>query len=317
MSAAGAATGAIDIGGTKMAIALVDEHGLVLAREELHTRAARGCQVALEEVCAVMQRMLAQTGLRLAAIGIGCTGPVDPVSGVVGDVEFLPGWRGCNPVAHLSRQFRVPVALENDADAAVLAELMWGAGRGHKNLISVTVGTGIGGGIVVNGGLYRGAGGAHPEVGHHVIDASGPRCFCGANGCWESLASGPAMVRRFTASGASAGTGTDAVSALSICCAARAHDGAALHEIATEGRYLGIGLANLMALFIPDVIALSGSVMESADLLMPHIRGVLQQNRGLVPVERVTVATSPLGRDAPLIGAAAVGMHHRQGMLQC
>jgi len=110
-------------------------------------------------------------------------------------MDFLPGWEGGNPVDEFSRRFQVSVAMENDADAAALAEAGWGAGKGKGSLIYVTIGTGIGGGIILNGQLYRGAAQAHPEIGHHVIDPSGPHCFYGAQGCWEVLAAGPAMVK--------------------------------------------------------------------------------------------------------------------------
>ena len=117
--------------------------------------------------------------------------------GEFGDVDFLPGWRGKSPVRDLAQIFNLRVALENDGDAAALAEAGWGAGRNRTRLIYITVGTGIGGGFVFDGKLYRGVDGAHPEVAHQVIDAGGPPCSCGLRGCWESLAAGPAMVAWF------------------------------------------------------------------------------------------------------------------------
>ncbi len=139
-------------------------------------------------------RLRKKAGVELTGIGIGSTGPVDPMRGEFGDVDFLPGWRGKSPVKDLAQIFNVRVALENDGDAAALAEAGWGAGRNRSRLIYVTVGTGIGGGIIFDGQLYRGVDGAHPEVGHHVVDPAGPQCSCGFHGCWESLAAGPAMV---------------------------------------------------------------------------------------------------------------------------
>jgi glucokinase len=300
-----ALVGAVDIGGTKIAIGVVSEHGAVLTRREIPTQASEGFDAALDRIGSQLEQQ--SRGVELAAIGIGCTGPVNPVTGEIGEVEFLPGWQGRNPVVRLSERFGLCAAMENDADAGALAEAKWGAGRGKDRLICVTVGTGIGGGIFLNGALYRGVDGAHPEIGHHVIEASGPRCFCGASGCWEVLASGPAMARRYASDCASKGGG-GLRDAMSICDAARAADASALRAVEIEARYLGIGLANLITLFTPEVIVLSGSVMESADLLLPGIRRVIDQSCGLVPASKVQVILSSLGRDAPLIGAGAIGI---------
>jgi glucokinase len=251
----------------------------------------------------------------MAGIGIGCTGPVDPRSGEIGEVDFLPGWRGRNPVAELAKRYPVEVAMENDADAAVLGELAWGAGRERRNLISVTVGTGIGGGIVLDGALYRGVGGSHPEVGHHVIDASGPECSCGSRGCWEACARGPEIAARVLREAPAHYPHRAGLTAQRVCELAREGDAVATTEVAREGRYLGIGIANLVTLFVPEIIVLSGSVMESADLFLPIIRETVRSGCGLVPADSVQITTSALGRHAGLIGAGAV-WHHRRGALQ-
>jgi glucokinase len=220
-------------------------------------------------------------------------------------VDFLPGWKGANPVAALKARLKLDVAMENDADAAVLAEAEWGAGRGRRSLISVTVGTGIGAGLFLNGELYRGVDGAHPEIGHHVIDDSGPACYCGARGCWESLVSGPAIAAHYAAAtGANAAPDTQR-----ICELAGAGDAVARQEIARAARYLGIGIANLITLFVPEVIVLSGSVMNSAELFLPDIRAVIRRQCTQVPAERVALMPSLLRGDAPLIGAGVVWAH--------
>ena len=161
-------TGALDIGGTKIAAAVVTAEGRILARAECPTAPERG----FDDAFGRMRRMLGEAVRGAAAaidgIGIGCTGPVDPIAGVIGDVEFLPGWKGAPIVERLAAEFGIPAAMENDADAAALAEARWGAGAGVARFIYVTISTGIGGGMVFDGKLYRGAGGAHPEVGHHV-----------------------------------------------------------------------------------------------------------------------------------------------------
>lgn len=320
------AVGAVDIGGTKIAAGVIDERGAVLAREEVLTSApedpgaAMDFDTAMDRVSSMLERVRSAADVELSGIGIGCTGPVDPMTGEVGEVEFLPGWKGCNPVARLAERFQIGAAMENDADAAALGEAKWGAGRGKKSLICVTVGTGIGGGILLDGELYRGIGGAHPEIGHHVIDASGPVCFCGATGCWEALAAGPAMVRRFLLDAARGSGGPldeaarDSLTAKAICEKARSGDAAAHRAVEQEARYLALGIANLISLFVPELIVLSGSVMDSADLFLPEIQKYIGRNCGLVPANKVELAPASLGRDAPLIGAGVVWSHRNRGV---
>src|ERR1700751_526237 len=185
--------GAVDIGGTKIAVGIVDGEGKVLSRTQAPTDPDRYA-AGIDLIARMLRETAQQAGAPLTGIGIGSTGPVDPMKGEFGDVDFLPGWRGKSPVNDLAQIFNARVALENDGDGAALAEAGWGAGRNRSHLIYVTVGTGLGGGIVLAGKLSRGAGGAHPEVGHHVVDPAGPLCSCGFRGCWGSRAAGPAMV---------------------------------------------------------------------------------------------------------------------------
>ncbi len=301
--------GAVDIGGTKIAVGAIEASGRVLAKELDATDAAGGFDSAMQRVATMLEAVSVRAGAELCGIGIGCSGPVDPLSGEIGSVEFLAGWRGCNPVVRLASDFGVTVAMENDADAAALGEWRWGAGRGKRHLICVTVGTGIGGGIVLNGSLYRGVGGAHPEIGHHVIEASGPACYCGACGCWEVLARGQAIAERYARDAPANAPGSVPLSARGVCELARQGDARARREIVREGHYLGVGIANLVTLFAPEVIALSGSVMNNADLFMPTIREVVLRSCGLVPAASVELSPAALGNDAPLIGAGAVWMH--------
>jgi glucokinase len=287
--------GAVDIGGTKIAVGMLDESGRVLARLEKPTQPLRGPEYGKTLICEMLRETASLAGGGLDGIGIGCTGPVNPLTGEMGHVEFLPGWDGLNLPALLSREFGVSAAMENDADAAALAEAAWGAGQDAQRFIYITVSTGIGGGIVLDGRLYRGVDGAHPEIGHHVIDPTGPLCFCGAHGCWESLASGPALARR-----------GKRATALEVCRAAGQGDADALDAVAEEGLFLGIGLANLITLFVPDVIALGGGVMQSRNLFWDKIIEVIQSSCMLVPYEKTRLLPASLGRDAGLAGAAQV-----------
>jgi glucokinase len=287
--------GAVDIGGTKIAVGMFSENGQVLARLESPTQPEKGLDFGLEQINSLLRQTAAQAGQPLSGIGVGCTGPVDPLSGVLGRIEFLPGWEGINLVQVLSNTFGVSAAIENDADAAALGEFAWGAGKGASRFIYLTVSTGIGGGLVIDGQLYRGAEGSHPEIGHHVIAPSGPKCFCGAHGCWESLASGPALAKR-----------GKRATAREVCQAAEQGNPVALAAVSQEAFYLGVGLANLVTLFVPDVIALGGGVMQSSALFMDKIHQIIRNSCGLVPYEKTRLVPAVLGRDVGLAGAAQV-----------
>lgn len=311
MGAGGAVIGAVDIGGTKIAVGIVDGGGKVLARTQAPTD-PDGYEAGIEFIARALRETAQKAAVELAGIGIGSTGPVDPVSGEFGDVDFLPGWRGKNPVKDLAQIFKVRVALENDGDAAALAEAGWGAGRNRSRLIYVTVGTGIGGGIVFDGKLYRGVDGAHPEVGHHVVDPAGSACSCGFRGCWESLAAGPAMVAWLEGHAPADYPHREGVTAKRICELARQGDPVALQAVEREAFYLGLGLANLINLFAPDAIVLSGSVMKSAPLFLDRIRAVIRSGCRFVPAEKTELMLASLGEDTNLIGAARV-WHYRFG----
>src|SRR5690242_15202401 len=299
--------GAVDIGGTKIAAGIVDDAGKVIARLETPTEAARAYPDGLRHMVRMLREAAQKASTELSGIGIGSTGWVYPFTGEFGDVDFLPGWKGCNPVKDLSREFGVRVALENDGDASALGEAGWGAGKGKSRLIYVTVGTGIGGGIILDGHLYRGAKGAHPEIGHHVVDWSGPPCTCGFRGCWEVMATGPAMEAWYKNNG---GGNQRAATAKEICELARRGDDLAKKAVEHEALYLGLGIANLIGMFVPEMIVLGGSVMKSLDLLLDGIRRVIASGCRFVPAEETQLAPASLGEDANLIGAARV-WHHR------
>ena len=299
--------GAVDIGGTKIAVGIVDENGKVLAQTESPTDAAGGYAKGIRRIAEMLREASQKSGMKISGIGIGSTGVVYPATGEFGDVDFLPGWKGFCPVGDLEREFGVRAAIENDGDAAALGEAGWGAGKGKSRLIYVTVGTGIGGGIILDGHLYRGAKGAHPEIGHHVVDWSGPPCTCGFRGCWEVMATGPAMEAWFKSNG---GEKHGAATAKEICELARRGDELAKKAVEHEALYLGLGIANLIGMFVPEMIVLGGSVMKSLDLLLEGIRRVITSGCRFVPAEETQLAPASLGENANLIGAARV-WHHR------
>jgi glucokinase len=302
------AIGAVDIGGTKLAVGVVDERGQVLSRLQTPSQTAGTYPEAIKLIADMLRKVATEAAAPLEGIGIGSTGPVNPIAGTFGDLDAIPQWSGASPVADLQRKFGVSVAMENDADAGALGEASWGAGKNKSRLIYVTVGTGIGGGIMLDGHLYRGVDAAHPEIAHQVIEANGPPCSCGLRGCWEALAAGPAMVRWMESQPTYvAGTG---LTAKRIFEQARAGDALASRAVEREIFYLAIGLANLVNLFTPDAIILSGSVMKSAGLFLDRIREIMREGCRFVPLDKVDIRLASLGEDANLIGAARV-WHHR------
>ena len=302
----------VDIGGTKIAAGMVDEEGRVLSRFETQTSAELGYEKALERTTQLLHDSATSASQKITGIGIGSTGPIDPLTGEIGFVNFFPNWKGNNPARDLARIFGVLVASENDGDAAALGEAGWGAGKGRSKLIYVTVGTGIGVGVILDGEVYRGVAQAHPEIGHFLLDPSGPKCWCGFSGCWESHAAGPGMVTWLLKNAPENYSHREGLTAKRVCEFAREEDPWAMRAVEHEGTYLGYGLASLVTIFVPEVIVLGGSVMKSADLFMDRIRQVIATSCGFVPHEKTELALASLGEDANLIGAARV-WHHRFG----
>jgi glucokinase len=300
---------AVDIGGTKIAAGIVDSEGRVLTRAQVPTNAPAGYRRAIDSVIAMLRAAEHTVGKKITGIGIGSTGPIYPLTGEIGDVNFFPNWLGENPVKDLEQAFHVSAAIENDADAAALGEAGWGAGRNKSRLIYVTVGTGIGVGLIFDGKVYRGVDYSHPEIGHHLIDPSGPACYCGFSGCWESLATGPAMEGWMAQQSPVGAANRAALTAKEICDLARSGNDLAKCAVERTARYLGWGLANLVTLYVPDAIVLGGSVMKSSDLFLPTIRQLIASSCRFVPYERAEVALASLGEDANLIGAARVWYH--------
>jgi glucokinase len=300
--------GAVDIGGTKIAVGVATEDGKIICRVECPTQPEDGFAAAMDRIKGMLHEVASRTGSDFKGIGIACPGPLDPSSGVIGEVGTLAGWQGGNLILPLEREFGVRVVIENDADAATLAEAKCGAGKGSSHLIYVTVSTGIGAGLLIDGHLYRGHRSAHPEIGHQIIDASsGSRCYCNATGCWESLASGEAIATWVQEQQPSSIPRT----ASEICHLAEQGDLLALRAMEREGYYLGLGLANLITIFAPDKIILGGGVMNSSHLFLPHALNTIRRVCTQVPVDDTTVTIAALGADTGLAGAAQAWLSGR------
>ena len=298
----------VDIGGTKIAAAAVSEQGTICSRDTMPTDANRGFDDGLRRMTGLIDRVLAGTGRprdALDAIGIGCAGPVNPIAGTIDNPYTLSTWDGVNIVAPLRAAYGVPVALENDADAAAMGECWLGAGRGGHTVVMVTLGTGVGGGVIIDGRIYRGVGGAHPELGHLSLDPSGPECYCGIRGCWESLASGPAMAAAARTMMPERSPGS--ISGVSVVADARAGDPVARAVVDRAAAATAHGVFTLLNLYVPDVVVLGGGVMDAYDLFEPTIRALVSRNT-MAPIDRITICRAVLGNDAGLIGAARIAL---------
>ena len=304
---------AFDLGGTELRAALVDEEGSLLSFSAVSTHAAGGPDAVIRQIELLAAAVLAETpDLSPVGIGIGAPGPLDPEAGVVIAAPTLTGWHEVPLASILSSRFQLPVRLENDANAAALGEWRYGAGRGATSMVFVTVSTGIGGGVIADGRILHGRRGLAAEIGHMTITNEGERCFCGAIGCFEAVASGTALGRRATAhTRPSDGSmlrqlSADAdVTGRHVVEAARKGDAEAMELLKAEARWLGIGFTNLLHLYSPDVLVMGGGISHGFDLLHDKIVATVRE-RAMPAYRDVPIVAAQLGRHAGLIGAASL-----------
>jgi glucokinase len=292
----------IDIGGTKIALGVVAHDGRILAQSVIPTDARQGFDSAVQRIRDAACAALGECDLKPAAltgIGVGCTGPVNPRTGVIDNPHTLPGWEGRNLISALSNGMDLPVWLENDADAAALGEYHYGAGEGADRMVMLTFGTGVGGAILLGGQIYRGAAGEHPELGHLPVRPDGPACYCGRPGCVESLASGPAIT--------SVGNSLGFPDAAGVFAAAAGDDRARglLADVrhATDALIWGV-----LHSFLPARIVLGGGLVEAQpEFFLEAAREAVDRAR-LVVAATVTVAPARCGNLAGVVGAARLAI---------
>jgi len=268
----------IDIGGTKISMVLGTSSGKILARRVISTQTGAQTRSCLNELIQNIKLLLngsSRVKKQILGMGVGLPGPVDSKKGIVPRSPHLGGWEGIPLRKLLLKALGLPVMLANDANAAVIGEKVFGQGRGAKNFIYMTISTGIGGGLVVNGQLVEGTSYVGGEVGHMTIVASGDPCKCGKKGCLEAYASGTAIARfveneiqrgQSSKIPSFAGKGNK-VAAREVGLAAKAGDRLALEAYCRAGFYLGIGIANLLNILNPEIIILGGGVLKSAPRL--------------------------------------------------
>jgi glucokinase len=309
--------GVVDLGGTKILSMIVDEGGRILGEDRRPTEAAEGPEVGLERIAASLEAVLAETGLGrddLRAAGVCSPGPIDPVRGVLPEASNLPGWINVPIRQYLADRLGVPVILEHDATAAAYGEFVYGAGRGFRNIIYITVSTGIGAGLVLDGRLYRGASGAAGEVGHITIEAEGPPCFCGKPGHVEGLASGRAIAREGEAVLARGGSPLMArlaeedgqLSAATVQRAAEAGDPEAIRILRRAGYYLGIGLAAYVDIFNPEVLIIGGGLRHMRDFYLGPAEEEMTRRAWQENLKVVRLVQVELGDYSGAMGVAAL-----------
>jgi glucokinase len=305
----------VDVGGTKVAGGLVDVDGTVLAERRAATPSTSPEQV-IEVVASVVEALLDEAGGRpVEAVGLGAAGLIDEHRSTV---VFAPNlvWRHEPIRERLTKRLGLPVVVENDGNAMAWAEYQFGAGRDVGDLVCLTVGTGIGGGLVLNGALRRGGSGMAGEFGHLRVIPNGRRCGCGGRGCWEQYCSGRALVREArdlalvdpAAASLMLELADDEIENITgqvITRAGRQGDPAALDCFEQIGGWLGRGLADLAAVLDPDLFVIGGGVIDAGDLLLEPARRVFEQELlGRTYRSSANIVAASLGAKAGFVGAA-------------
>jgi glucokinase len=310
----------VDVGGTKVAAGLVSSTGKIThqVRVPMHAMdAAAGLAAVTSAIDSVRGAVNAhpESPGSISGIGICAPGPLDPRTGIVINPPNLPGWRNFPLAGLVSKTYLLPVRVDNDGNAAALAEALWGAGRGYRNIFYATIGTGIGTGIVFDGSIYHGRTGAAAEGGHITIDYRGPRCGCGKPGCIEVLASGPAIARRtselIAAGRASAilelaGGHLNRITCEMVGRAYAAGDLLAKEVLQSTAMFLTVWLGNIVDLLEPDVMIVGGGVVSMLEPFFAEIRDRLSAWCVNSRCQEIPLVTAHYGVDAGIAGGAAL-----------
>jgi glucokinase len=310
----------IDIGGTNIKYGLIDMKGKVLFREQRPTMAEKGADPLMHLVANLSEGLLyhaAEEELEVRWLGVGTPGAVDSKSGkVIGVSPNIAGWQGMEIGQILKDRLNLPILVDNDVNAMALAEARFGAAQGYKSVVCVAVGTGVGGGIIIDGRLWRGANHSAGEIGHISINPNGPSCRCGSKGCLEVYCNSQAIIGRTTAKLSNGLTpvfkevldnSLENLSIKKLFAAARKNDEIASHVIAETAEYLSIGIANVVNILNPEIVVIGGGVADGGSGFVEAVAAEVRK-RALVTVGaslRITKAT--LGNDAGFIGAGILG----------
>ena len=305
----------VDLGGTKIYTALVDLEGNIVKEKTVETLAHEGEQAVMGRIVDTINYVIDGTDKDLIkSIGIGSPGPLDVKNGVILESANLP-FKNFEIVKSIKETYDLPTYLDNDANVATLGEFMFGAGKGTENMIFITASTGIGGGAVLNGKLFRGATGNALEVGHMTVSTEGPRCGCGNVGCAEALGSGTAIGKRAKEAVLSnvktSLKNYDNVTSKEVFKEAANGDRVAKKILNTSLTYLGIAVANTITNFDPEKVVVGGGVVNGGDIVIDTIKNVVEERCMAAFVENCTIEKAVLGGKAGVLGAAALAITER------
>ena len=303
----------IDVGGTNVKIALVSDKGKIIYSNSIPTRAEMGYEYTINSMKDAVRDLLKETKMKASDIegmGFGFPGQIDCQKGIVRLAPNIPGWVNVPIAEIMEKEFGIPTRVDNDVRTATLGELNYGAGVGCENLVCITVGTGIGSGLVVNGKLVRGANNAAGEIGHIKLNMQGgPLCGCGDRGCLEAYASGPsivAMAEEYIRGGKSTKyreLANPDITPYIVAVAAKEGDPVARQIFRIMGEYIGMGLTSVINLLNPEKIIIGGGVADAGDILLNPIRETIAK-RAMTIQKEVEVVPAQLGNTAGVIGAS-------------
>ena len=304
----------VDLGGTKISTAISTIEGNILANVVLPTKAEEGEVAVLGRIVQSIDEVIVGSSTSIdevEAIGIGSPGPLDAKKGIIITTPNLP-FKDYNLVQPLKEKYNIPVYLDNDANAAAIGEYMFGAGKGKDSIVYFTVSTGVGGGAVLDGKVYRGHTSNALEIGHTTVDPNGPRCNCGNLGCLEAISSGTAIARKGKEA-VSTNVETslkkyDTVTSYEVFKEAEAGDEVAKDIIDNALTYLGIGVANAIATFDPEMIIIGGGVSKAGDIVFDTVKKVVNKRCFKSMAESCEIVPAGLGSDAGVVGAVALAI---------
>lgn len=302
---------AVDLGGTHLRVALVDDTGRILKQHKQDTPKGDSAEEIIDALVQVSERWGCNE-LPIVATSIMVPGAVDCARAVVVQAPNLPSLVNFPLKTELEQKLGWPVYLENDANAAVVGEMWQGAARGCRDVVSVTLGTGVGGGVILDGKLWRGSHGSGGEIGHTTVDPfSGLKCKCGNTGCLELFASATAIVRMTRETMSSfpeTSLKSDELTAEKVYDAGKMGDELALAVFKRFGMYLGIGLANLINLIDPQIIVITGGVVNGWDLFADEMYRQVEERAFRTTAQQVKIAKAECGDNAGLLGAARLAL---------
>lgn len=309
----------IDLGGTKINTILMTNEGKIISTYTLPTLAHEGPEKVIQRMKETVYKVLKDAEINISdleGIGVASSGPLDAKKGIVLNPPNLPGWIDIPLVKILEDEFKRPIKLQNDANCAALAEYFFGAGKGTKNFVYITVSTGIGGGAIVDGKLYDGANSNAAEFGHASINFDGERCHCGNYGCFEMYASGTALAK-FAEGEIEKGRGSvirdiakdGKITARDVFEGYKMGDNLARELIEREAFYLGVGIANIIMNYNPEVIAVGGGVSNGFDILYPIMIKTVEERCYKASFKACKIVKAELGQNSGAIGAAVLNIN--------